>query len=148
MHFLDLTLKEVVVPYYEVKGIPILITSIIVFIGLIAATAFLPEPKVGPTPPTLIHIFWSLFTFIFLLLIVFWALYLWVRSFWWQVVRKKLDQEQYILVKEYGNIAKTEVIKKILQDFPDIESQVENVGVALILFKGKYLLYQKVWGIK
>ncbi len=148
MQFIDLTLKEVMVPYYEVKGIPMLITSIIVFIGLIAAMAFLPGPKVGPTPPTLIHIFWSLFTFIFLIAIIFWALYLWIRSFWWRKVQKNLDQEQYVLAKEYGLIAKSEATKKILQDFPDIEQQTENVGLVLILYKGKYLLYQKVWGIK
>lgn len=148
MYFSNLILKEVVVPYYEVKGIPILITSIILFFGLIVATALIPGPKVGPTPPTLTHIFWSLFTFIFLLLIVFWALYLWVRSFWWRVVQKKLDQEQYILVKEYGNITKAEVIKKILQNFSDIEDQAEEGGLVLILYKGKYLLYQKFWGTK
>lgn len=148
MQFIDLTLKEVTVPYYEVKGIPILITSIILFVAFILLMAFLPSPKVDATPPTWTHIFWSLFTFIFLLIIIFWALYLWLRSFWWRVIQKKLDQDQYVLVQEYGTIVKTEVIKKILQDFPDVEQQTDNVGLALILYKGKYLLYQKVWGIK
>lgn len=149
MLFLDFTLKSVTIPYYEVKGIPILMTLVIILVALFALILFLPyEPKVDSTPPSWAHLFWSSITFLFLVIIVFWMLYLQLRKFWWWVIQKKLDQDQYILINEYNNIDKKEVIKKILQNFPDIENQPENVDLALMLYKNKYLLYQKFWGVK
>lgn len=148
MQFQELTLKSVQIPYYEVKLFPIQLTSLILISGLIVLMFFYPYESENLISPNWANIVWTIITVIFFLLIVFWALYLKLRQTWWRYVKRNLLKNDYIFENDYGIISQPELVKKILADYPSIETDPEKVGLVVILYKDKYIIYQKFWGIK
>ena len=149
MQFQEFTLKRVSIMYYEVKNIPIVFTSLIVVVGLIFLLALWPyEKSENLVSPNWANIVWTIITFLFLLLIVFLALYFELRKRWWRYVKRNLSKNDYVFENDYGVISPQELAQKILDDYPSVETDPDTTGLVVILYKDRYIIYQKFWGIK
>lgn len=134
--------EKVIIPYFEVKGWPLIFSFfILVIILFILLSMASPYYKPKPEDLSLARIatgFGSLIVFCLLIGMLF---YFPLRALMWKYIKNKMNKDKFYLKKRYDNYTAAAVAQQIhiLCPSPPKDS------LLLVLYRNDFYLYEKVY---
>jgi hypothetical protein len=143
MLYSQFNLGKIYIKFYDVKGIPMILSLLLVFIFYLLflilslpATSFSQSSAQQLTPSGYII---GLVTLLIVFFLAVCIVYFPLRWFIWRLVQNEIEKDGYTLYRLIYNNGKKKVRTKLLSDFPNIE----NLDVILVLYRHTHFLYKK-----